>query len=61
MFSVYVSNALNHTNRAAPVGNITSPFFLQSTSTANFFIFGPGGTVSSGGNRQVSLRVRLSF
>ena len=61
VFSVYVSNAVNHTNRAAPVGNITSPFFLQSTSTANFFIFGPGGTASSGGNRQVSLRVRLSF
>ena len=61
ILSVYISNALNHTNRAAPVGNMTSPFFLQSTSTNSFFIFGPGGSASSSGNRQISLRVRLSF
>ena len=61
VLSVYVSNALNHTNRAAPVGNMASPFFLQSTNTSSMFIFGPGGTASSGGNRQVSLRARLSF
>ena len=61
VLSVYVSNALNHTNRGAPVGNMASPFFLQSTNTSSMFIFGPGGTASSGGNRQVSLRVRLSF
>ena len=59
VLSVYVSNALNHTNRAAPVGNMTSPFFLQSTATAGFFIFGP--TASSGGNRQISVRARISF
>ncbi len=61
VLSVYVSNALNHTNRAAPVGNMASPFFLQSTNTSSMFIFGPGGTTSSGGNRQISLRARLSF
>ncbi|HEX5703847.1 MAG TPA: carboxypeptidase regulatory-like domain-containing protein [Pyrinomonadaceae bacterium] len=61
VLSVYVSNALNHTNRAAPVGNMASPFFLQSTNTSSMFIFGPGGTASSGGNRQVSVRARLSF
>lgn len=61
VLSMYVSNALNHTNKSAPVGNMTSPFFLQSTNTSNIFIFGPGGAASSGGNRQVSLRVRLSF
>jgi hypothetical protein len=61
VLSVYVSNAFNHTNRAAPIGNMTSPFFLKSTSTSSFFIFGPGGTSSSGGNRQIVLRVRLSF
>ena len=61
VFSLYASNALNHTNRGAPVGNMTSPFFLKSTSTSSFFIFGPGGTSSSGGNRQIVLRVRLSF
>ncbi|PYS68968.1 MAG: hypothetical protein DMF73_15750, partial [Acidobacteria bacterium] len=61
VFSLYASNALNHTNRGAPVGNMTSPFFLKSTSTSGIFIFGPGGTSSSGGNRQIVLRVRLSF
>ncbi|MFY9620908.1 MAG: TonB-dependent receptor [Pyrinomonadaceae bacterium] len=61
VLSVYVSNVLNHTNRAAPVGNMASPFFLQSTNTSSMFIFGPGASASSGGNRQVSLRVRLSF
>ncbi|HEX6188859.1 MAG TPA: TonB-dependent receptor [Pyrinomonadaceae bacterium] len=61
VLSMYVSNVLNHTNRAAPVGNMASPFFLQSTNTSSMFIFGPGAAASSGGNRQVSLRVRLSF
>jgi hypothetical protein len=61
VFSVYVSNALNHTNRGTPVGNLTSPFFLRSTSTAGFFFFGPGGGGGAGGNRQVVARVRLSF
>lgn len=58
IFSVYVSNALNQTNRGTPVGNLTSPFFLRSTSTSNFFSFGPGG---ASGNRQVMMRMRLSF
>lgn len=61
VFSVYVSNALNHTNRERPVGNMTSPFFLKSTSTAGFFFFGPGGGGGASGNRQIMLRMRLSF
>jgi hypothetical protein len=60
VFSVYVTNALNHTNRGNPVGNMTSPFFLRSTSTSGLFFFGPGGG-GAGGNRQVVLRMRLSF
>ncbi len=61
VFSVYVTNALNHTNRANPVGNMTSPFFLRSTSTSGIFFFGPGGGGGAGGNRQVVMRMRLSF
>jgi len=57
--SIYASNALNRANNANPVGNMASPHFLKSTSTSNNFFFGPGG--GSGGNRQVTVRVRLSF
>lgn len=59
--SVYVTNALNHNNHSTPVGNMTSPFFLQSTSTSGIFFFGPGGGGSSGSNRQITWRARLSF
>jgi len=61
VFSVYVSNALNRTNASTPVGNMTSPFFLKSTSTSGFFFFGPGGGGGASGNRQITLRMRLSF
>jgi Carboxypeptidase regulatory-like domain/TonB dependent receptor len=58
-FSMHANNLFNRTNKGAPVGNMTSPFFLQSPSGSNNFIFGPGG--GTGGNRIISLRVRLSF
>lgn len=58
--SIYASNALNRANKANPVGNMASPYFLQSTSTSNNFFFGPGGG-GSGGNRQITVRLRLSF
>ncbi len=57
--SLYASNVLNHANKANPVGNMASPFFLQSTSLSNNFFFGPGGVAA--GNRQITARVRLSF
>ncbi len=57
--SLYASNILNHANKANPVGNMSSPFFLQSTSLSNNFFFGPGGVAA--GNRQITARVRLSF
>jgi hypothetical protein len=60
-FSIYASNALNHTNRGNPVGNMASPYFLKSNGTSGMFFFGPGGGGGSGGNRQITLRVRLSF
>lgn len=59
-FSINVNNALNRTNRGTPVGNMASPYFLKSTGTSGMFFFGPGGG-GTGGNRQLSLRVRLSF
>jgi hypothetical protein len=58
-FSMNANNILNRTNKGAPVGNMTSPFFLQSPSGSNNFSFGPGG--GNGGNRIISFRVRLSF
>ena len=62
-YTLYLSlngtNILNRTNKGTPVGNMTSPFFLQSPSGSNNFVFGPGS--GSGGNRTVSVRVRLSF
>lgn len=57
--SIYASNILNRANKANPVGNMASPYFLKSTSTSNNFSFGPGG--GSGGNRQITVRMRLSF
>jgi hypothetical protein len=60
-FSIYASNALNHTSRGNLVGNMASPYFLRSNGTSGFFFFGPGGGGGSGGNRQITLRVRLSF
>jgi len=57
--SLYASNVLNHANKANPVGNMASPFFLRSTSLSNNFFFGPGGVAA--GNRQITARVRLSF
>lgn len=60
-FSIYASNALNHTNKGNPVGNMSSPYFLKSTGTSGTFFFGPGGAGGPGGNRQFTLRVRFSF
>jgi len=58
-FSVNATNVFNRTNKSVPVGNMSSPFFLQSPSGSNQFSFGPGG--GSAGNRVISLRVRVSF
>ena len=58
-FSLNATNILNRTNKSVPVGNMSSPFFLESPSGSSQFSFGPGG--SSAGNRIISLRARLSF
>jgi hypothetical protein len=59
-FSINANNVLNRNNQGTPVGNMASPYFLKSTGTSGIFFFGPGGG-GTGGNRQISLRVRLSF
>jgi hypothetical protein len=60
-FSIYANNVLNYANKSAPVGNMSSPYFLKSTGTSNMFFFGPGGGGGVGGNRQITLRARFSF
>jgi hypothetical protein len=57
--SAYANNLFNRTNKGAPIGNMASPYFLKSASGSNIFFFGPGG--GSGGNRMITLRVRVSF
>ncbi|HEX5835218.1 MAG TPA: TonB-dependent receptor [Pyrinomonadaceae bacterium] len=58
-FSASLNNLFNRNNQGTPVGNMSSPYFLSSASGSNSFFFGPGG--GSGGNRTITLRVRLSF
>jgi hypothetical protein len=58
-FSVSINNIFNRNNQGIPVGNMASPYFLQSASGSNNFFFGPGA--GSGGNRTITLRARFSF
>lgn len=58
-FSIGINNLFNRNNQGIPVGNMTSPYFLQSASGSNNFFFGPAG--GAGGNRTVMLRARFSF
>jgi hypothetical protein len=48
-----VSNLFNHVNAAAPVGNLSSPLFGQST--------GLSSTFSPGANRQVHVQLQFLF
>ena len=59
-FSVYASNMLNRNNRGNPVGNMSSPYFLQTTSSSGMMFFTPSGG-GSGSNRNITLRLRLGF
>ena len=58
-FSASFNNFFNRNNEGTPIGNMSSPYFLKSASGSNTFFFGGGS--GSGGNRVVTLRVRLSF
>ena len=57
--SISAQNVLNHVNPSTPVGNLSSPLFGQSLSSAGGFGFGPGGATA--GNRRIELVARLSF
>ena len=57
--SASARNILNHVNLGQPVGDLSSPFFGQSTST--FGGFGPGGGGGAAGNRKIDLMLRFSF
>jgi len=59
-FSVNIQNLLNNTNLANPIGNLSSPRFGESFSTAGSFGFGPGGSAGAG-NRRIQLQVRFGF
>ena len=58
--SVNIQNLLNNTNLANPIGNLSSPRFGESFSTAGSFGFGPSGSAAAG-NRRIQVQVRLSF
>lgn len=53
-FSVFARNLFNTTNLATPVGNLSSPLFGHSNSTA-------GGFFTSSANRMFQLGLRFSF
>lgn len=60
-FSVQVRNILNTTNEGTPVGNLRSPLFGQSISSAGGFGGFGGGGGQFGGNRRVEAGIRFSF
>lgn len=53
-----VSNVLNRTNAATPVGNLSSPLFGQSTNIKVLSAAGLGGSES---NRRIDFQIRLNF
>jgi hypothetical protein len=59
--SLNARNFINHVNLAAPNGDLTSPFFGQSTSLAGGGGGGFGGGGSAAGNRRIEIMLRLSF
>ena len=54
-----VSNLFNRANEGTPVGNLSSPLFGQSLTTAGRFGARDGG--QSAGNRRVELQMRFTF
>ena len=59
-FSVNIQNLLNSTNLSQPIGNLSSPQFGESISTAGSFGFGPSGSAAAG-NRRIQIQMRFGF
>jgi len=62
--SLNASNILNHVNPGAPVGNLSSPFFAQSTGLGAGgiqFGGGAGGGAGAANNRRLDLSVSFRF
>jgi hypothetical protein len=57
-FSVIFQNLFNNVNLSPPVGNLSSPLFGQSVSTAGRSGF---GGQQAAGNRTVEAQLRFSF
>ena len=55
--SIMARNVLNHANLSAPVGVVTSPYFLESTGITGGF--GPESVASN--QRRIDLQLRFSF
>jgi hypothetical protein len=55
--SIMARNVLNHENLSAPVGVMTSPYFLESTGITGGF--GPESVASN--QRRIDLQLRFSF
>lgn len=59
--SLDFQNLFNRANFTAPVGNLSSPFFGQSTRILGSSGFEGGGSATPAFNRRVEMQVRLSF
>ena len=55
--SISSRNLFNHVNAAPPIGNLTSPYFGESTASANSY----GLERAQAGNRRLEFQLRFSF
>jgi hypothetical protein len=58
--SVNFLNLFNNVNPGQPIGNLSSPFFGESTYVNQYGGFGPSGSQGAG-NRRIFAQMRLSF
>jgi hypothetical protein len=58
--SVFAFNLLNRTNRGAPIGNLSSPFFGLSTTLASSSLGLPGSS-NAASNRRIDIGLQLIF
>jgi len=58
--SVFAFNLLNRTNRGAPIGNLSSPFFGLSNTLASSALGLPGSS-NAASNRRIDIGLQWSF